>query len=644
MSGISIIIVNYNVKYFLRQCLQSVFRSDWQGGDIEVFVVDNNSADGSAKMVKEVFPQVKLITNQENVGFSKANNQAIQMANQPFTLILNPDTIIEEDTLSQCYAFMSQHSEAGAVGVKMVDGGGAFLPESKRGFPKPMTSLYKMVGLSRLFPKSKVFNQYYLGHLDEAETQKVDVLTGAFTFARTDLLKEIGGFDEDYFMYGEDIELSYQFKERGFQLYYLPHTQIIHFKGESTKKISSSYLKNFYGAMAIYARKRNTGSSFLWSWILYLAIGVAAVASLIKKVSFAQIRPVIDIFFLFLLTKVIRLFWAKWYYNNPHYYDVPLIDMIYLGASTIIIFCYYLFGHYDLRQNFKHLTYGFGASILISLSVYSILPLHLRSSRIVLIILLILAPAMLTVSRKIFNGIFRGTFSFNVSDASRVAVIGSRASLEQLQPLVNRFSGENSLVGRISVSPEGDEIGNLSEVKDIVQSRNINELLFCSKDIPNKDIFQTMSQLGNTVQYKVADSDNTSILGSNSKERVGEWYAMDISFRIDEPFHRRTKRFLDLAFGLAIVIGFIPVILFSKHTGILYSNLLAVLMGRKTWLGYIPNDALLSELPRIKEGVLDMSLVEQGSEAAAHATNLYYARNYTTWSEAANLVRIYFGR
>ncbi len=643
MSGISIIIVNYNVKYFLRQCLQSVYRSDWTG-DLEVFVVDNNSSDGSVEMVQSYFPQVKLIANTDNKGFSKANNQAIKQANHAYTLILNPDTIIEEDTLSKCYELMQQHQDAGAVGVKMVDGGGRFLPESKRGFPKPMTALYKMLGLAKLFPKSKTFNQYYLGHLEADKTQEIEVLTGAFTFAKTDLLQEIGGFDEDYFMYGEDIELSFQIKEKGYKLFYLPHTQIIHFKGESTKKISSSYLKNFYGAMVIYAKKRNTGSSFLWSWILFVAIGFTALATLIKKVSISQLRPLVDFGILFLVSKGIRLAWANWYYKNPDYYDVPYINLIYLGVVAIIVFCYYLFGQYDIRHNFKHLTYGFISSILVSLSVYSILPLQLRSSRIVLIILLLLSPFILMLTRKIFNALFRGTFSFNVSDASRVAIVGSQASLKQLQPLVRRFSGDNSLVGRIGMETSGDELGLLPEIDQIVESRDINELLFCSKDIPNKDIFQTMSQLGNLVQYKVADSDNKSILGSNSKERIGEWYALDISFRIDEPFHRRTKRFLDLVFGLAIILGFLVVLIFSKHTSRLFSNLLPVLLGRKSWIGYVNGDTLLYELPALKEGVIAVSEVDKLSSEDAHSTNLYYARNYTTWAEAASLVRIYFGR
>jgi len=232
---LSVIIVNYNVKYFLEQALLSVRKAS-RGLPVEVYVVDNNSVDDSVQMVEEKFPEVHLIQNKHNPGFSIANNQAIRLSKGEYVLLLNPDTVVEEDTFEKCISFMDAHPEAGGLGVRMIDGSGAFLPESKRGFPSPWVAFCKTVGLSRLFPKSRLFNHYHLGYLDEMETNEVEVLAGAFMLLRRTTLDKVGLLDEAFFMYGEDIDLSYRIIQGGYKNYYLPETSIIHYKGESTKK------------------------------------------------------------------------------------------------------------------------------------------------------------------------------------------------------------------------------------------------------------------------------------------------------------------------------------------------------------------------------------------------------------------------
>ena len=251
---LSVVIVNYNVKYFLEQALLSVRKAS-VGLDVEVFVVDNNSSDESVAMVREKFPEVQVIANKDNVGFSKANNQAIHLSKGEYVLLLNPDTVVREDTFEKTVAYMDANPNAGGLGVKMIDGKGNFLPESKRGFPSPEVAFYKTFGLSKLFPKSKRFNKYHLGYLSENETHEVDVLSGAFMLMRKAVLDKIGLLDEAFFMYGEDIDLSYRVVKGGFKNYYFADTTIIHYKGESTKKGSLNYVKTFYQAMIIFARK-----------------------------------------------------------------------------------------------------------------------------------------------------------------------------------------------------------------------------------------------------------------------------------------------------------------------------------------------------------------------------------------------------
>lgn len=284
LKKLSVIIVTYNVCYFLEQALLSV-RKALQQVDAEVLVVDNHSADDTAAMVQRRFPEVKLLVNPANLGFAKANNQALALARGQYVLLLNPDTVVEEDTFRRCLEFMDGHPEAGGLGVKMIDGKGRFLPESMRGLPTPAVAFWKITGLTALFPRSKVLGRYYLGHLDRHQVQQVEVLAGAFMFLRRACLQQTGGLDEDFFMYGEDIDLSYRLQQAGYKNFYLPHVRIIHYKGESTRRGSLPYVYWFYRAMSVFVRKHfsRRQASFL-SLVLQLAIAGRALLSVATRV------------------------------------------------------------------------------------------------------------------------------------------------------------------------------------------------------------------------------------------------------------------------------------------------------------------------------------------------------------------------
>ncbi len=251
---LSIIIVNYNVKYFLEQCLCSVLKA-CAGIDAEIFVVDNYSTDGSKEFFAGKFPPVQFIWKNENAGFAKANNEAVRLARGEKILFLNPDTVLPEDCLQKCLQFFTQQKNIGVLGVRMIDGSGNFLPESKRGFPSAFTSFCKMTGLAKLFPTSKIFARYYLGHLQENESNEVDVLSGAFMMVDKKIIDSIGSFDEDYFMYAEDIDLSYRIQKSSYKNFYFAGTTIIHFKGESAAKKTTGYFSVFYGAMILFVKK-----------------------------------------------------------------------------------------------------------------------------------------------------------------------------------------------------------------------------------------------------------------------------------------------------------------------------------------------------------------------------------------------------
>jgi len=268
---LSIIIVNYNVQHYLQLCLDSVFAAI-KNIDAEVIVVDNASADGSLKMVKTLFPEVHLIANSQNVGFSKANNIGVNAATGEYVCILNPDTVVGETVFEEVYAFAKAQPQHGISSVRFVDGTGHFLPESKRNLPTPKVSLQKLLGNG---------SGYYANHLQKDENGEVTVLAGAFMLIKRSIYEEVGGFDERYFMYGEDIDLSYTIQQAGYVNYYLGKTEIIHFKGESTVK-DATYRKRFYGAMQLFYKK-HLCKNILESLFVNIGLYVAKIRSSIKN-------------------------------------------------------------------------------------------------------------------------------------------------------------------------------------------------------------------------------------------------------------------------------------------------------------------------------------------------------------------------
>ena len=274
MIDISVIIVNYNVKELLEQCVKSIFSAS-SNLKVEVIVVDNNSFDGSVEFLKQKFPgnaQLKIIESPINLGFAKANNLGAKEAKGEYLLILNPDTILQEDTLERSLEFYKANKEIGALTCKLILPNGKLDLACRRSFPTPSVAVYRILGLSRIFPKSKLFGKYNLTYLDENDTYEVDAIVGAYMLIKKDIYEKVKGFDEDYFMYGEDLDLCFRIKKAGYKIYYYPETSIIHYKGESTKKSSISYVNNFYGAMQVFVKKNLNTSFWLMNFLIKLSI------------------------------------------------------------------------------------------------------------------------------------------------------------------------------------------------------------------------------------------------------------------------------------------------------------------------------------------------------------------------------------
>ena len=279
---LSVIIVNYRVKFFLELCLFSVEKTI-RGLDAEILVVDNHSGDDSTEYLRSKFPQVQFIENKENIGFGAANNQALAQARGRYILFLNPDTIVPEDFAKACLSFLDSTPRIGGLGIRMIDGSGNFLKESSRGFPSAWVAFCKLTGLTALFPHSRLFAGYYLGHLSPGISHPAPVLSGACLWVSRSILDKTGGFDEQFFMYAEDIDLSYRIEQAGYSNYYLADTTIIHFKGESTQK-DTRYVKQFYKAMSQFRRKHFRGGfNILFNGVVETGIWLRAGITAMRK-------------------------------------------------------------------------------------------------------------------------------------------------------------------------------------------------------------------------------------------------------------------------------------------------------------------------------------------------------------------------
>ena len=639
MVKLSIIIVNYNVKHFIEQCLISVFNAI-NNIETEVFVVDNNSVDGSCVVIKEKFPQVKLIENKKNHGFSYANNQAIKKASGEYILLLNPDTVVEEDSFEKCIQFMDAKSECGGLTVKMIDGRGRFLPESKRALPTPKVAFYKIFGLSRLFPKSKKFAKYHLGHLSNNEIHEIEIMPGAYMFLRKETLDKTGLLDEDYFMYGEDIDLSYRITKEGYKNYYFPKTTIIHYKGESTKKGSLNYVFVFYNAMIIFARKHfSNKNARLFAFLINIAIYFRAFIAILNRFVKNVFLPLLDASAIFLSFYFIKTIWEQYKFGDSGNY--PDEFLMYAVPSYILIWLISLWFNdgYSKQIRIFNLIKGVTIGSLIILVLYALLPLNFRFSRALIIIGTGFTLLICIINRTLFHFINFFPQKFKQNRELRIIIVGLIDEINRISQIIKEAEIKPKIIGNVSPNPEsqkGYHIGSRNQLAEIIKIHKIDEIVFCAKDIPSNQIIGSMLQLtGFNINFKIAQPDTLSIIGSNSIETAGELYSIDIN-SISKEKNIRNKRVFDIVTSLFILIINPILLLFSKSSFNLILNSINVLLANKTWVGYYKNNTSTNHLPEIKNGILtplDLRSNENHSETFINNTNIIYAKNYTIWND-----------
>ncbi len=446
---LSIIIVNYNVQYFLEQALLSIQKAA-EGIEYDVWVVDNNSIDGSIQILRDKFPSVNLIANVENVGFSKANNQAIERCKGEFVLLLNPDTVLSEDTLTLCIDKMEEDATIGAIGVKMIDGGGNYLPESKRGFPSPATAFFKTTGLYKLFPKSGFFNKYYHGDLNPSTNHIIEVLCGAFMFIRREALDKAGHLDEAFFMYGEDIDLSYRILQAGYKNYYLANTTIIHYKGESTKKGSLNYVKTFYQAMIIFANKHFHGqSASVYVAFIRIAIFLRGFLALLSGFLKNFKLPIADGLLIASSLWIVKSFWAIYKFNNADYFPQHFY-WVNLPLYTVIwVISIYLSNGYNRLDSYFRVWRGLGIGTVVIAAVYGFLNLEYRSSRAIILLAFVLGFILIGLLRVLLVSLKLKRFDFQLPQYSRILIAGYADESKRLTNLIKTGSLQKTILGYV---------------------------------------------------------------------------------------------------------------------------------------------------------------------------------------------------
>ena len=634
---LSIIIVNYNVKHFLEQCLYSVLKAAKNIDTVELFVVDNNSSDYSMQYLKPVFPTVTFIENKENLGFSKANNVALKQCKGDYVLFINPDTIVTEDCFTTCIDFFKCHADCASLGVKMLDGTGKFLPESKRSFPLPLTSFYKLVGLAYLFPKSKLFNQYALGFLDENTHHQVDVLAGAFLMVKKEVLDKVGSFDETFFMYGEDVDLSYRLLHNGLKNYYLGELPIIHFKGESTKRGSLNYVKMFYNAMSIFVSKHYGGSKAkVFALVIKCAIWLRAFLSVSKRLFSNLFMPVFDLVILNLTIFFTERGWIHFVRHGASFnnffvsYAAPFFSVTFILVAWIN-------GIYDnLYKPSKAIT-ALTLATLVEMAIYSLLPDDIRFSRGVFLLAGVFSTIIILVSRNLFIKMKWIDVTTENDRMQQTIIIGSEQEYNSVMSIYEKAGLSDRVLGRIGVD-ETDKhtaIGYLPQLGLLLSTMDIKEVVFCEGELSYSRIINLIQSSKHTINFRFHAAGSHSIVGSDNKTTAGESLSADGYFHLFQPYYRRTKRLVDTFISFIILITFPVQLLLIKRPLTAIINAFQVLFSKKTWVGYSLYE---KNLPPLRAGILTVYGFPMGAkhplaDEALNKLDSLYAREYDWWRD-----------
>lgn len=643
---ISIIIVNYNVREFLVNALHSLQKA-LIGIQNEIFVVDNASIDDSVEVLKRDFPSVILIENNENLGFAKANNLALKRCRGDFILLLNPDTLIGEDTIRVMLNFFTENPTAAIAGCKILNSDGTLQLACRRSYPTPWSSFSKLSGLSSLFPRTKLFGKYNLTYLDPDKTYEVEALSGSFVMFRREVYEDIGGLDEDFFMYGEDLDWFYRAHKKNWKIFYVHSTKIIHFKGESTKKSDFDAVRKFYEAMHLFVKKHYKSTSLVVP-ILRIGIFLRALIAFFGKFWIKNFPIIFDIIFIniaIFLSEYLRFgrFFAFPQYAYPFYY------------IFVTIFYLVTFSSLGIYQKYRFSISRSLFAVIVSFLIVTLFELFFKNfafSRATLIFLLIITTILLPGWRFVYR-IFEGSRSLSLKYRQknilgpRTLIIGyNSGSIEFIKNLKKKLrEGLDNIVGimtDVDIKESSDfKIIKSNNLNDIIDRYKIEQILFSINALSYSEILNFISKCKNkNIVFKIIPKE-TDIL--NEKNILPELDLVQIDLKINNFFNKFVKRIFDIVLSFFLMFILFPIKIFSKgknKISVFYKKIFEIFKGNMTFVGRSLSDNL-DDTNICKVGLVSLAklnLKDNVNNEEIQRLDFLYAKNQSFFLDCEILI------
>ncbi len=653
---VSVIIINYNVRDFLSQALVSLQKA-CRGIRSEILVVDNASDDGSVEMLRRRFPRVHLISNTANLGFAKANNIALKQARGKFILLINPDTIVQEDTIRVLVEFLKNHPDAGLAGCKILNPDGSFQLSCRRSFPTPWVAFTKLSGLSTLFPSTKLFGKYNLTYISNEETYPVDAVSGSCMMVRREVVKKVGGLDESFFMYGEDLDWCYRIRQAGWLIYYIHSTQIIHYKGESTRRSGLDEISTFYEAMHLFVEK-HFRYTLLLKVFLRVSIVFVSFAAFLKSMLQPLKISVLDFFAVSLSLLLAEKLWLGHILQYPHY-AYPIVFSI---PAVIVIWCLFAVGVYTQRRM------SISRSLVAVLFAYVIIAAlmaffrNFAFSRMIVLISGALALVFIPGWRLMFRLIGRTTtHGRETLFGKRALIIGTEESAIELQKkLRTRVGGGYEVVGFVGTTHKHiaemvngiPVLGSLDNVGKIIREQKISDVIFSPEALSYTQILSVISKSREqAVNFHLVPTTMEVIVGKASVDSLDDLPLVQIAYNIDKPSHVISKRVFDVMLSGLLLMTVYPIFRLAsmaskKKSGGFIAGLTSVFRGSMSLVGpsiirqhHDPENGSLFLGKTGLTGIVQLQPDRKFSEDEIDQYNLYYARNQSVLLDLEILIK-----
>ena len=573
---LSVIIVSFNVKFYLRQCLNSVLLAT-QIDELEVIVIDNHSFDDSCNLIKSEFPQIKLIENQKNVGFSVAVNQGLKIAKGDYICFLNPDTLVQEDTFIKLISNIKENPEVGCIGPKILNPDGSLQKSCKRSFPTPLVALPKVLGLSKLFPKNKWLGKYNLTYLDDNKPHFVDAISGSFMLFPKDVIHDVGPLDETFFMFGEDLDYSFRVHEIGRKVLYFPETEVIHYKGESVKSAPQDMIKVFYESMDIFFEKykANYPSWHFMKWFVKIGIHFRRLVSFLASSSSRISARLLDLLSIAISFAVSISLWYPFFYSNS---DVSRTFIGHFPLILNLMICWFISSYLlelykkDLLSYGRALISGILTLFLSATSTYFISVFAF--SRGVLLLTILFSLISICSWRVAIHLLYKYR-KVNLEHRSplftrRAAILGTDIESQRISNILkNSIESDFNLIGYIGRLIENSKLnalGHEEDISSIVKYHNINELIIPEEYLSIKELIVLIRKIsGHNTSFKIVPSGSYLLIGKGIVENLSGITLINLEFPIFDKMHLILKRGFDIILSFLLVLFFMPLFIFLNY-------------------------------------------------------------------------------